>query len=219
MSIRIAPEEIYNWVILPKYRILFFENEIYIYNKTLLYWANELKKQWSDVECLTVNWNDLIKTFIGHKRNLCVTDVIIIGCKKILDCDTCSKFSKIYDFFSATNKANNLPERQRLRIKSLKDCSNYNFFTKPLFCHLTKIGSDQLNNKKISNIPNTHETSRSEFYINQKCYKDKFGQSFGTTKIDRKQENSIIFKDPNNFKIFLLKYGKIQIIHPVSKKY
>lgn len=131
MSKNILPIDINKISILSSYKILYFTNDDQ-YNNRVQYKINRTQPNWKMIECFKVDFKEFTKMYSDHQYKLNSTDVLIIGCGRILSVVHYPNWRELEDLFYETYQANIMPIESRYKAMSCKPDSRYDFLTSPL---------------------------------------------------------------------------------------
>lgn len=190
MAISISSRNVNDCVDRSSYRILIFELDENSFNKNLHEWIKDLSEKFKYVSCIKIHWNQFSKYYHFQKKCCDVNDLLVIGCKKILDFVSRPCYSDLYNIFSELNDINKLPKEERYKIPSKTPSNKYFFFTKPYECHFVQnfryetVNSDE----NLSNIVKEKQNNVSTSIISQRI------QSSVSNRDDSKIFNSSILK-------------------------
>lgn len=194
MILPISPKEIYKYFAHPSFSILCFHSYTDDYHKVVEIWLKSLCDKYKNIYCLKVNLSEFLLQHSEHKDKVSGYDILLIGCEKIFKVLSGPSFNEMKYLFFFAHKSNQLSLEEILNLKANPLCIQYKFLQNECKIHLLKT--------KYAKMGNLN-SSINEF-ISSKREVDKYNQA--------------TFKDPNEFKIFFKKHGKVLKIEPYLQK-
>lgn len=131
MAYLISSKNVFEYADRSTYRILLFQDDTNTYNKYLHEWIKDLIGKWKNVFCTKIYWYDFTNFFPSQKSLCNINDVLIVGCKQILDFVPHPSYSDLNDIFKYVQIVNTLSAEERFLIPSKAPSNKYSFFVQP----------------------------------------------------------------------------------------